>query len=156
MKRILIFASIILAGLLGLYFLSNLFAPGSYAHAEIYELNSSETEVITAINKLKTDNPDLIIPIDLKDGRHDSTDHWYHTYFYYKDKNEIIYCWTRSIDKTKTTFAFVSVNTGLELGHWKTVNNDFGFYENQQIKNEFETRILQKLKSELDYRMQCP
>ena len=150
MKRPIIITSLILAGLIGFYFLSRLFAPGSYAYAETYELNFSETEVINAINKLKTDNPELIVPICLKDGRHDTTDHWFHTYFYYKDKNEIIYCWTRPTNKTKTTFAFVSVNTGLELGHWKTVNHDFGIFENKQIKKEFETRILQKLKSELN------
>jgi hypothetical protein len=149
MKRILLIAGIILAVLLGLYILSSLFASGSYAHAETYEINSSETEVINAINQVKYRNPELIVPIDLKDGRHDSTDQWYHTYFYYNDKNEIIYCWTRASEQKKTSFAFVSVNAGLELGHWKDVNHDFGFFENKQIKKEFEARILQKVKAEL-------
>jgi hypothetical protein len=150
MRRTLIITSIILAGLLGLYFIYWFFAPGSYAYAEIYKLNYSETEVISAINKLKTDHPELIVPIDIQDGRKDSTDHWYHTYFYYKDKNEIIYCWTRPSNKMSTDFAFVGINAGLALGHWKDINHDFGFFENRNIKKEFETRIFQELKKQLN------
>ena len=153
MKRILIIIFIISAGLLVFIFFARNFAAGSYAHAEIYELNAPESKVIKAIIKLKSDHPALIVPNihnDLKDGRKDSLDYWYHCYFYYKDKDEIVYCWTRPLDNEITNFAFVGVNTGLELGHWKDINNDFNCSENKQVKKEFEARILRELKKNLN------
>ena len=136
-----------------------MFSPGSYGHAEQYELNYPEDKVIEAINKLKNLNPDLVVPkvriqntgqLDLNDGKEKETDHWYKFYFYDKTKNQILFTWTRPSGRNTTTFAFVSINNGLDLGNWKEVNDDFGFFENREIKKDFEETILQRVKENLD------
>ncbi len=157
-KRILIFA-IVLGGLFFLYKLAVMFAPESYPYAEHYELNYPEDEVIEAVIKLKASNKELIVPKvtiqgggqwDLSDGKEKETDYWHKFYFYNKDENEIIFTWTRPAGQNTTTFAFVSINKGLDLGHWNDINNDFGFFENRKIKKHFEETILKKIKENLE------
>ena len=142
--------------LFGLYKLSTLFAPGSYPFVETYELNHSEANVIQAINKFKTDNPDFIVPkvkinntgtFDLPGERKDSLDHWYHVYFYFKKENLIIYTWTRPVTKNKTTFAFVSINKGLSIGNWQDINHDLSSSENDRLIQIFETEILKPIQT---------
>jgi hypothetical protein len=125
------------------------FAPGSYPYAEIYKLNISDSELITAINKFKRANPDYSIPaqLNLKDGQSASPDdHWYHVYFYLKDHDQIIYTWVRKTENNMTSFALVSFNEGLSLGKWKDINKDFNRQENKLKKKEFEERILNVIK----------
>ena len=87
---------------------------------------------------------------DLNDGKENKKDFWYKFYFYDKKKNEIMFTWTRPAGQSKTTFAFVSINKGLDLGHWEYINDDFGFFENRKIKKDFEETILKKIKENLD------
>ncbi len=150
-KRLLIIIAIILTGLFFSYKLAYIFAPGSYPYAEYYELNYTEDEVIKAINKLKDAESKLLVPKvtiqgngewDLVDGKAKETDNWYIVYFYNKEKNEILFTWTRPAGQKTTTFAFVSINKGLDLGHWKDINDDFGFFENRKVKKHFEETIL--------------
>ena len=86
------------------------------------------------------------------EGRKDST-YWYYVYFYYPQENQIVLTWTRPEGKSKTTFAFVGLNGGLDVGHWKRVNQDFGLLlfssENRRVKKQFEERILNKIKANL-------
>jgi hypothetical protein len=158
MKTLLIF----IISFLAVVFLSKLtacnFAPGSYPYAETYELNYSEDEVKTAINKFKQENSEYIVPKvtidgkktwDLIDEQSKEPNYWYCIYFYYKNENKIIYAWTRPAEKGKTTFAFVSINNGLVLGNWKDINKDFNRSENKEEKKKFEERILNKLKEKL-------
>ncbi|HTJ49671.1 MAG TPA: hypothetical protein VL443_09475 [Cyclobacteriaceae bacterium] len=155
----IIYVIIALMGLFFLYKLADMFSPGSYGHAELYELNYPEKKVIDAINNLKNTDAELRVPkvtikndgqFDLKDGKERSTDYWYKVYFYDKKNNQILFTWTRPSGSNTTTFAFVSINSGLDLGHWKDVNNDFGFFENREIKKNFEETILEKLKKNLE------
>ncbi len=127
-------------------------APGSYPHAEEYEINSNEALLIKAIQGFKKDNPQFNVPeqTQLRDGRNNDKDHWYHLYFYYPQENQIVYAWTRPIDGKRTTFAFVSVNQGLTLGNWKEINNDFDRSENNEQKRKFEERILSKIKARIE------
>lgn len=129
------------------------FAPGSYPYAEEYELNVNESDLIKAIQEFKKNNPQYDLPeqTQLTDGRKSEKgqDYWYHIYFYYKDENIIIKCWTRSIAKEKTTFAFIGSNQGLEFGNWKMINKDFSRSENEEEKKKFEERILNKIKMKL-------
>ncbi|MFZ7114876.1 MAG: hypothetical protein ACO1G9_05815 [Bacteroidota bacterium] len=94
-------------------------------------------------------NPEYQVPeqVDLKDGRSDTSDLWYHCYFYIKDENIIIYAWTRPKEIEKTTFAFIAVNQGLILGNWKEINNDLNSAENERMKKLFEQHILNPIKS---------
>lgn len=153
---------ILLIGLLGLFFfykLAGSFAPGSYPYAEHYELDYPEEKVIAAINRLKMTDQSLIVPKvtiqgngqwDLNDGKEKETEHWYSFYFYNREKNQIWFTWTRSSGRNKTTFAFVAVNDGLDLGNWKDINKDFGFFENRKIKKSFEEIILKRVKANLE------
>ena len=134
------------------------FAPGSYPYAETYELDSSEEEVKSAINKFKQEHPEYIVPkvtisnqdsCDLSDGQSKEPGYWYFVYFYYPQENQIICTWTRPNGKNKTTFAFVSINDGLNLGNWKDINKDFSYSENKIEKKKFEERILNKIKERL-------
>ena len=75
------------------------------------------------------------------------TDHIYKFYFYDKTTNKILFTWTRPSGRSTTTFAFVSINDGLDLGHWKDVNDDYGFFENRKILKDFEETILERIKN---------
>jgi len=123
-------------------------AAGSYAYAEVYKLKVTESELVSIIQEFKKNNPDYCVPdeVQVKDGRSDKNDHWYHIYFYYKEENKIVYTWVRQFDRETTDFAFVALNNGLTLGNWKDINNDFSRKENKLEKAKFEQRILNKIK----------
>lgn len=135
-------------------------APGSYPRAETYVFDIPEDSLITIINEVKNENPELkldekvMIPegkkFELADGRKDSSDYWYSIYFYYPDKNEILYTWTRPKNKNSTTFAFVGVNSGLTLGNWRIINENFWWWKNQPDIDEFEKRVLKKIKEKTE------
>lgn len=55
--------------------------------------------------------------------------------------------WLRSDGENKTTFAFISIQD--ENSKWKSINNDFGYFENRKIKKEFEKEIVEKIKKQL-------
>ncbi|MFV8334475.1 hypothetical protein ACNQF7_00135 [Flavobacterium sp. RSP29] len=121
--------------------------PGSYPYAEVYEFDAPEDKLIKAVSEFKINNPDFIVPENIKlvDGRSkDKTDHWYHIWFYYKKENQIIYTWIRGNE-----FAFIAVNDGTKLGNWKDINKDFNQSENKHEKKKFEVRILNKIKEKL-------
>lgn len=128
-------------------------APGSYPYAEEYEINVNESELIKAIQNFKKDNPQYIVPAQtqLTDGRKNEQgqNFWYHIYFFNHEENRIIKCWTRPIDNKKTTFAFIGINQGLELGNWRMINKDFSSSENKEEKKKFEQQILNVIKKKL-------
>ena len=70
-------------------------------------------------------------------------------YFYLEKENEIIYTYVSASEKGKTTFAFVCINEGLELGYWKYINKDFDFFENRAKIKMFEDRILKLVKERI-------
>lgn len=156
-RIVVLSACLVLAALWGFYELAGMFAPGSYPFAEIYELNYPEEEVIKAVDQFRALHPDMIVPqvtienkgsYDLKDreGRKNKG-YWYLIYFYYRKENQIVFTWTRPNGYGKTGFAFVSVNNGLDIGHWKMINDDFGFFENRRMKRDFEERILKPVET---------
>lgn len=120
---------------------------GSYAYAETYKIPAPEQKVIKAVNDFKIRHPETVVPIsDLEDGRKDSSDYWYHIYFYLPKENRIVYCWTRPENKSETTFAIVGINEGLTLGNWKLVNKDFTSTENKKVIDDFERTLLNPIK----------
>lgn len=151
-NKIFIWAFIIVCVSLGVIYFGWSFAPGSYARAEIYEIELPEQELI----EIKVENPILTLPQEmkniLKDGRlgREQFDFWYHIYFYYPDKNQIVKTWTRAHTQTTTNFAFVAINQGLTLGNWIDVNKYFLWWKNKPIKEEFEKRILSKIKEKVN------
>ncbi len=154
-KEVKIFIVVILGLLLFFIFAyvgAWMMAPGSYPRSEIYEFNVHEDSLIKIINTIKYEYPELNLPntVILPDGRENNSDYWYHIYFYYKDKNKIIYTWTRPKTKNITKFAFVAINDGLKLGRWKNVNESFWWWENKPEKEEFERRILSKINNKIE------
>lgn len=147
--KVALIAVCIITVFLGLaYVASSLLAPGSYVNAEEYEINTDEKTLAQLIAEFKKENPEYVLPeqVGIVDGRKDTSDHWYHVYFYYADKNEIIKTWLRPNGSNKTTFAFVAVNSSLVLGNWKDINKDYSSEENNERKKEFEKRILSRIK----------
>ena len=129
------------------------FGPGSYPFAEIYELDGSEPEIIDLVKQFKLQNPEYNVPeyVGLKDGKSNGeNDYWYHVYFYYQDTNQIVYAWIREVEPGKTSFAFVGINEGLQLGNWRHINDDFDRDENREQKEKFEKLILSPIKNEPD------
>jgi hypothetical protein len=158
-KKVLLIIVLIVFGLFGFYKISSILAAGSYPFAEIYELNASEEVVIRAIDKFKVKHPEYIVPnvtiqnegsfnLSESEGRKDSS-YWYFVYFYYPKENQILLTWTRPNNEGGTSLAFVSINDGLELGHWKEINNDFWFLENRKLKKQFNERIVNEIQSTL-------
>ncbi|MDV6167493.1 membrane lipoprotein lipid attachment site-containing protein [Flavobacterium sp. DG1-102-2] len=124
-------------------------AAGSYPYAEIYEINSKESDLEEKIKVFKEQNSVFEVPkqVGLIDSRSDYKDDlWYHVYFYFKDTDQIIYTWLRTSEENTTSFGLVSVNQGLQLGNWKTINDDLSDEEDRLIKDKFEKLILNKLK----------
>jgi hypothetical protein len=151
----------ILAILYGVYSFARMLSPGSYPFAEGYSIKYSENDIITAVELFKSRNPEYQVPLvtisnspkfELKDGRNDGKvkDYWYHIYFYYARENKILHTWTRPNDNKTTEFAFDAVNDGLELGHWKNVNDDYSYSENKIVLKTFEDRILNPILSILN------
>lgn len=126
-------------------------APGSYPYAERYEINCSEADLILAIEKFKMENAGYNLPsrAQLKDGRRDENDHWYHVYFYYEKENKIVKTWVRKASERTAIFAFVSINDGLTLGKWKDINNGYSKRENKLQKEKFERLILNEIKKQI-------
>jgi hypothetical protein len=135
-KGLILACSIICAG-------CGLIGAGSYPYAETFEIKASEAKVIQAVMDYKVKHPESVVPLKrLTDRRKDSTDYWYHIYFYLPEKNQIVYCWTRPGNKGETTFAIVGINEGLELGNWRRVNQDFGYFENREILKHLEEKFV--------------
>ncbi len=157
LKRILILAAI--AATIGLvYNIAKLFSPGLYPYAERYVLPYSEENIKTIIKKIKRDNPEMQVPKvtieglgawDLPDKPIKGPGSLSAFYFYYNHENQIIFTWTQSTSKNRTTLGLVSINNGLDIGHWRELNHDLSNSESETQKDLFEERILNKIRREL-------
>jgi len=148
MKKIILIVSIaIIAAVVGvLVCLGPKISAGSYPYAEEYEFNMDEASLIKRIQIFKEKHPEYNVPSpEIVDGRRNASDQWYHIYFYYSGENKIVKTWVRSEGPHKSTFAFVAINTGLNLGNWKFINEDFASKENREEKRKFKERILDSL-----------
>ncbi|WP_026998140.1 hypothetical protein [Flectobacillus major] len=130
------------------YKLGSLFSPGSYPYAEVYEIGIRDSLLIERIKTFKINNPsyDISSKIGLADDILGQEKKWVMCYFYYKEENQIIATWVRELDNNHCQFALVSVNNGIELGKWKYVNHDYGFFDSITERAKFEDRILKPLK----------
>lgn len=126
-------------------------AAGSYPYAEIYEIESTEPDIIKAIEQFKKENPEYVVPaeVGLEDGRRDEGDHWYTVYFYYKDDSQIIHTLLRPSGNGTTSFGLEGVCQGLSLENWRTINSDFWNSDDDVQKEKFEKLILSKIKANL-------
>ena len=128
----------------GFYKLALAFSPSSYPNAEIYDLDFSQKEVLSAIEKVKKNENKLTPVKDFFDS--DSSDNFNHIYLNL-GKNTIL-TFTRQINKNKTEFGFVSIRS--YSSEWKQINEDFSYIPNIKIKKKFEQDILKKVKFQLN------
>ena len=122
-------------------------APGSYPYAELYEVQTNEETLITAIHEFKKKNPEYNTPeeIPLVDGRSNAQDHWYHFYFFDSTNGQVVKTWVRGVGKHNSNFALVAVYNAKFTDRWKFVNKDFDDIENNKIKVRFEHEILDNI-----------
>lgn len=139
-----IYILIIAVIIFGFYKLALAFSPSSYPNAEIYDLDFSQKEVLSAIEKVKKNENKLTPVKDFFDS--DSSDNFNHIYFNL-GKNTIL-TFTRQINKNKTEFGFVSIRS--YSSEWKQINEDFSYIPNIKIKKKFEQDILKKVKFQLN------
>jgi hypothetical protein len=126
-------------------------APGSYPFAEHYEFDVNEAQLIDAVNEFKTNHPEYAAPEYIgPDGRIAPNSHWYHIYFYYKEKEEVVHTWVRSEDDG-STFALVAISEGSLSNKYRMINHDFGFFENRRYKKEFKNRILHEIRTLVEH-----
>lgn len=151
MKKYLLVFVVLAVAIAVIIYVAKLFSPGSYPHAEEYELPVDEATLITIIQKFKEENPQYQVPAQtgLIDQRTGFNNLLYRVDFYYPEENQILFTWIRSAGKQKTTLAFVSVNDGLVLGNWKRINEDFSSSENAEQIKKFESRILNRVKQKI-------
>lgn len=152
MKKKLFITTLSIGLIIGLflYYLAWLFSPGSYAKAERYVVPVSEEVLITIINEVKAEHPEIAPrTVRYSDGIHT---HWHSIYFQYEDSKQNIHTWTRSKNKTHTTFAFAGYNNENSVGGWIAANEYFWWWKNAKVKKMFETRILQKIKEKIKER----
>ncbi|SFW60106.1 hypothetical protein [Cellulophaga fucicola] len=145
-KYLLITIGLLAVGLL-FYYIGWSFSPGSYGKAETYELNVSERILIEIINEVKSENN-----LNTNSFADHKSKHWYSIYFEYKDKNQIIHALTRPKNKTTTTFYFANYKNKTDLGNWIDANEYFWWWKNSKAKNEFEERILERIKEKIKKR----
>ncbi len=145
-KYLLALIGILAFGLL-FYYIGWSFSPGSYGKAETYELNVSEKTLIEIINEVKSENN-----LNTNSFSDHKSEHWYSIYFEYKDKNQIIHTLTRPTNKTTTTFYFSGYKSKTVIGNWIDANEYFWWWKNSEAKNEFEERILEKIKKKIKKR----
>ena len=146
------------------FYIATLFRPGSYVYSECYTFDVNEAALVEAVMKFKRDSVHYVVPNvsfpkesqitrqeKMIDGRRDSTDHFFHVYFYYQNEDQIVNTWIvpDTDDSSKSIFAFNAINTGTILGNWKDINKDYTSAENERQKKMFEQRILNSVKKYL-------
>ncbi|TAE19329.1 MAG: hypothetical protein EAZ47_09460 [Bacteroidetes bacterium] len=145
--------------IVGFGILSCNISAGSYPYAEVYKINASEAQVKKAIDIFKQQNPEFKIPnvtigggkpFELKDEQTSNPSHWFVAYFYFAADNEIAYTYTRPQNSDVTSFAFVSVNKGLNLGTWQDLNFDLSKKETEVELIKFEQQILVPIQHIID------
>lgn len=129
-----------------------LFSAGSYPYVEVYKINKTEQETINLVNKLKEQNPELIVPIttwagDLHKYEDNKNSHWYFVYIYVKEENRAIRFYIRG-DRKPTSIALIASTYRNSLTNWKLINKDFDDDENEHIIKWFEENILKELEKE--------
>ena len=121
--------------------------PGVDTYAKYYQINAEEKTLIQAIEEFKKENLIYCVPeyYDAKDSREDRGLHRYDVYFYYKEEECVIHCWTHPSGIKKTTFALVAT----KMDKWRQINKDLDDDESQRQTKLFEARILNPIKSKL-------
>lgn len=125
---------------------SSCFGPGSYPHAEQYDINISEQELIMVVQSFKESHPIYGKKIQhLNDGKSNGNSHWYTFYFGNKRKDFVMHCVVGSRKEGISTLSLVAIKPYKGFPGWKSINNDLSGSENKRLIKVFETEILYQL-----------
>jgi lipopolysaccharide export LptBFGC system permease protein LptF len=146
-KVLILFVVVIAFFVIAIY--SGFLSSGSYPYSENYKFHENSDSLISAIRTFKKNNPNFNATKEI--GLIDSLDEnniFYNFWIYYPQQNEIVFFIVEGDynDKNNSTLRLISVNSGLSLGHWRTINDDIGRTENLAQKKQFQTQVLDKLK----------
>jgi hypothetical protein len=133
-----------------------LFSCGSYYYSEGYKFDISREELINRIKKFKETNPEYRLFTTNEEQELmeypeilDTTDIFYSSYFYLKNKDLTLHCvinMSKEVKDTPAIIRFTGISHGVRFSSWKRVNSkDLTKEENKEIKRIFETEILDKL-----------
>lgn len=134
----------IISLLLSGFFIScGFFGAGSYPNAEQYSIELSRRELIEKIDSLKKNYPEF------RTGYSDHFgDTFYTFYFYLEDKEATVHCvfyLNEDQDEKPTRIILTGISYD-KIKSWKSINTkDLSKEENNEIKKQFETVILDKL-----------
>ena len=149
-KALIFIGAVIVFFLILIY--SGFLSAGSYPYSQTYKFYVSKDSLISAMRKFKEDNSTYKPPkeVGLIDGL-DKNGNFFNSWVYYPKQNKIVfYVILSNYDNIKSSYIWlISINDGLTLGHWRTINDDIGRSENLKQKELFRKQILDKLK--LDY-----
>jgi len=119
------------------------FGAGSNVHSEDYTIKASEEKVLAAVDTFKTEHPEYCPPIE-SDAKDYYSDPFHEICFYYTDKRTIVATYIRG-DKYSTTFGLQAIRKEGEENA-RLVNKDITGSENESVKLDFVTRILNPIK----------
>ena len=127
---------------------SGILSAGSYPYSENYIFQTDSGRLVNSIKEFKRNYPSYNVPRQV--GLVDTSDEnkiFHNNWIYDAQKNEIIFFIIESNfgNKKSSTLRLISINYGLSLGNWKTVNDDIGRTENLDIKKQFKIQLLDKL-----------
>lgn len=129
---------------------------GYYTYAERYTFDLSSHELITKIKDFKEKNPEYKVMTTFENGekgelqdRLSTNNRTYSIWFFYSDLHITVHCFISMSKETlnqSTTIGLASMTKSKNFGGWKSINTkDLSKEENAQIKEMFETQILDKL-----------
>ncbi len=119
---------------------------GSYPFVESWNLYAKESDVIKAIEELKTENPNFKPAKDTSFRYR----YWFYIDFYYPDTKQTVHAWTRpGRNEFTTDLAFISLSNSDISKEDRLINKDFWYLANRREINKFKTLIIDKLEKKL-------
>jgi hypothetical protein len=95
------------------------------------------------LEKVKIDS---LTPLPEKNYSNYNHDYWLYVNLYYPDTKEIVHTWTRpGIDKSITTFAFISLSNINNPTDFRLINRDFWYIANKMQISKFKSTFVDKI-----------
>lgn len=127
------------------------FSGNSYSNTEKYVVSLPYNDLKNRINTFKEENPQYFLITSNEKGEDivyedDEDERYYYIFFYYKDIDLTIQCLLEPKNEGNSLLSLYAVSKGVNFASWKLINtDDLTKKENKELKNKFETEILDKL-----------
>lgn len=125
---------------------------GSYPCTKSWELNVKEDELISIIEEVKKEHPEICPPANDTQYRSHQEHYWYMVYFYFPDTKEYVHTWTRESypeEAGYTSFALIGFSQDGKDISYKRINDDYRWPSNAKHINEFKSRILKLVREKI-------